>query len=140
MYYLPCLVVDCVCIILGLVADCSVTNFVSNSCVPHTTDNDGLWTSIVLASELFRYHITRSLDAHKKIIRQFAGMRFLNEVGRVLFLNFQTLLLWSFVAGDGHLWTDGTVGSERQCCGIGWHLVQLDDQTWMEMESRHELR
>lgn len=68
---------------VGLVADCGLTNFVSNSCSPHTTANDGLWTSLVLGSELFRYHVTQSSDAQEKFLRQFAGMKFLNDVSAV---------------------------------------------------------
>lgn len=39
----------------GIVADCSLTNFDPATCAPHTTDNDGLWTSWLVAAEAFRY-------------------------------------------------------------------------------------
>ena len=42
----------------GIVADCSLTNFEPASCAPHTTDNDGLWTSWLVAAEAFRYVCT----------------------------------------------------------------------------------
>ena len=64
----------------GLVADCSLTDFVPASCAPHTTDNDGLWTSIALAAEAFRYKVTGDKEAKENAWSLFFGMQFLNNV------------------------------------------------------------
>lgn len=64
----------------GLVADCSLTDFIPSSCVPHTTDNDGLWTSIALAAEAFRYQVTGDEEAKENAWSLFLGMQFLNNV------------------------------------------------------------
>ena len=64
----------------GLVADCSLTDYVPASCAPGTTDNDGLWTSIAVAAEAFRYQVTADPDAQINAWDLFLGMQFLNNV------------------------------------------------------------
>lgn len=64
----------------GLVADCHLTAYISFTCTPHTTDNDGLWTSIALAAEAFRYKVTGDADARTNAWNLFQGMQFLNNV------------------------------------------------------------
>jgi hypothetical protein len=91
----------------GLVADCSLTNFVSNTCTCHTTDNDGLWTSIVLASELFRYEATHSLDSQQKILKQFAGIKFLNDVTGITGLMARSVVRQN-VPVSGGIWYNST--------------------------------
>ena len=61
-------------------ADCDLTDFVPTSCAPHTTDNDGLWTSIALAAEAFRYQVTGEEEARQNAWSLFQGMQFLNNV------------------------------------------------------------
>ena len=111
----------------------------SSSCACHTTDNDGLWTSLVLASELFRYEVTRSSDAQQKILKQFAGIKFLNDVSDVP-IDIQDYFVHVGVTGDWHSWANGSISCETKCPSLRWHLVQLNNQTWMEMESRYKLR
>lgn len=43
-------------------------------------DNDGLWTSCYLAAEVFRYAVTKSLDAKQKAIRTFEALEHLETV------------------------------------------------------------
>lgn len=64
----------------GLVADCGLTDYIPSTCAPHTTDNDGLWTSIALAAEAFRYKVTGDPDAHTTAWSLFQGLQFLNNV------------------------------------------------------------
>ena len=64
----------------GLVADCDLTDFAPSSCSPHTTDNDGLWTSLPLVAEAFRYQVTGDLGARSNAWNLFMGMQFLNNV------------------------------------------------------------
>ena len=44
------------------------------------TDNDGLWTSMYLASELFRYTVTKSEDAKLNAYEAFEGMERLTDI------------------------------------------------------------
>lgn len=41
----------------------------------HDTDNDGLWTSLYLAGELFRYAVTKSEDAKQNAYEAFEAMK-----------------------------------------------------------------
>jgi len=44
------------------------------------TDNDGLWTSMYLASELFRYAVTKDEDAKKNAYEAFEAMERLTDI------------------------------------------------------------
>jgi len=44
------------------------------------TDNDGLWTSLYLAGELFRYSVTKSEDAKLNAYEAFEGMERLTDI------------------------------------------------------------
>ncbi len=48
--------------------------------VMHDTDNDGLWTSMYLAGELFRYAVTKSEDAKLNAYEAFAAMERLEGI------------------------------------------------------------
>tara|TARA_B100001057_G_scaffold239951_1_gene240184 strand:+ start:3016 stop:5196 length:2181 start_codon:yes stop_codon:yes gene_type:complete len=47
------------------------------------TDNDGLWTSMYLASELFRYAVTQSEDARQNAFEAFEAMERLTTISRI---------------------------------------------------------
>lgn len=47
------------------------------------TDNDGLWTSMYLAGELFRYAVTQSEDAKRNAYEAFEAMERLTEISRI---------------------------------------------------------
>ena len=49
----------------------------------HDTDNDGLWTSMYLASELFRYTVTKSEDAKINAYEAFAAMERLTDISGI---------------------------------------------------------
>ena len=66
----------------GLVADCPLTDYVPSSCAPTTTANDGLWTSILVGAESFRYHVTKDITALNNAWKLVRGMQFLNNVRR----------------------------------------------------------
>ena len=61
-------------------ASCSLTNHTPSSCSPSATDNDGLWTSLLVAAEAFRYKVTASVEAGVNAWELFQGMKFLTEV------------------------------------------------------------
>ncbi len=54
-----------------------------SSGVYHATDNDGLWTSMYLASELFRYAVTKSEDAKLNAYEAFTAMERLTDISGV---------------------------------------------------------
>jgi len=47
------------------------------------TDNDGLWTSMYLAAELFRYAVTKSGDALQNACEAFEGMERLEQINHL---------------------------------------------------------
>ncbi|MDX2442884.1 MAG: hypothetical protein QNK30_03690 [Bacteroidales bacterium] len=49
----------------------------------HDTDNDGLWTSMYLAGELFRYGATKSEDALQNAYEAFEAMERLTEISGI---------------------------------------------------------
>jgi hypothetical protein len=51
--------------------------------VMHDTDNDGLWTSMYLAAELFRYAVTKSEDAKLNAYEAFEAMERLTDISGV---------------------------------------------------------
>ena len=75
----PCLFFVCY---AGLVADCPLTNFTPATCAPYTTDNDGLWTSILVAAEAIRYQVTKDASAKQNSWSLFKGMQFLVNVSQ----------------------------------------------------------
>ena len=68
----------------GLVADCPLTNYTPSTCSPYTTDNDGLWTSVLVAAEAFRYQVTKDLSAKYNAWNLFRGMQFLVNVSQLM--------------------------------------------------------
>lgn len=68
----------------NLVSDCRFTSpgdTASWSC--HTNDNDGLWTSIYLAAESFRYATTGEKEAYDNAVRTFLAMEKLQTVNPI---------------------------------------------------------
>lgn len=51
--------------------------------IMHDTDNDGLWTSMYLAAELFRYAVTKSEDAKLNAYEAFDAMERLTDISGV---------------------------------------------------------
>jgi hypothetical protein len=87
----------------GLVADCGLTDYVPASCSPHTTDNDGLWTSMALAAEALRYQVTGNSSARDNAWNLFLGMQFLNNVTGVRGLMARSVVSEN-VSVDGGAW------------------------------------
>ncbi len=65
----------------GLVADCHLSRFGDlSSYVLRDNDNDGLWTSIYLASLCFRYAVTEDPQVKELAWKHYEAMEFLEEV------------------------------------------------------------
>lgn len=64
----------------GLVGDCGLTSFGRYPCLPSPNDNNGLWTSLVVAAESYRYAVTGDADAKATATHYLLGMKTLNDV------------------------------------------------------------
>lgn len=69
---------------MGLAGQCPLSTFgVAEGCVQTPDDNDGLWTSMYLASQAYRYAVTKSPDAKADAWASFEAMERLNNVSGV---------------------------------------------------------
>ncbi len=50
------------------------------TCTNGDDDNNGLWTSLVVAAEVFRFLVTGDPRAHDAAVHYFNGMKLLNEI------------------------------------------------------------
>jgi hypothetical protein len=66
----------------GMTSECNTAAFgaVEASCVMHDSDNNGLWTSLVVGAEYYRYRVTGEPEALSSGSRFFSGMVLLNEI------------------------------------------------------------
>lgn len=65
----------------GLVSSCSMTSWGdTRTCVKGPDDNDGLWTSMYLASQVFRYAVTRDPTIKSQAWKHFEALELLNQV------------------------------------------------------------
>ena len=65
----------------NLVSGCGMSSWGdSRTCVKGPNDNDGLWTSIYLSSQIFRYRVTQDAAAKASAWTHFAAMELLNKV------------------------------------------------------------
>ena len=63
------------------IADCSMSSWANPlTCVKQSNDNDGLWTSMYLASQIFRYQITKDAQVQVNAWKHFEALKLLNEV------------------------------------------------------------
>lgn len=65
----------------GLAGQCSFPNFgISEGCTQTPSDNDGLWTSMYLASQSYRYAVTKEEEARENAWTSFEAMEMLSKV------------------------------------------------------------
>jgi hypothetical protein len=94
----------------GLSGDCYLDSFGNiPSCLNHDNDNNGLWTSLVVAAEVFRYAVTGDNDAYETAVSYFEGMRMLN-----VFTGIKGLMARSFIVPGEPITSGGT-----------WHNVTI---------------
>ena len=68
----------------GFAAECRFVSANDTTAFTHSSnDNDGLWTSIYLAAESFRYAVTGERDAFDNAVRTFLAMEKLNTVNPI---------------------------------------------------------
>ncbi len=83
----------------GLVADCNLkTRGNTSDYEKHDNDNDGLWTSMYVASQCFRYAVTRDPKVKADAWKHFEALEKLNHITGV-----KGLMARSFVkTGEPH--------------------------------------
>ncbi len=83
------------------------------------TDNDGLWTSMYLAAELFRYAVTKSQEALQNVYETFEAMEHLDLINPIKGFPSRTYEREGYPISDNRVDKDG----ERI-----WRLT--DDKNW----------
>lgn len=95
---------------LGLSGDCFLDAFGNiPSCLNHDNDNNGLWTSLVVAAEAFRYAVTGDPDALNKSITYFEGMHLLNTITGITGLMARSYLPPGQPITSGGTWHNATI-------------------------------
>jgi hypothetical protein len=65
----------------GFVSDCGMSKWGDpRTCVKGPNDNDGLWSSMYLASQVFRYVITNDSNVKQDAWKHFQALYFLNQI------------------------------------------------------------
>ena len=66
----------------GLVGPCTLAEYgdLRSECVQGDNDNNGLWTSLVVAAEVYRYAATQDSSASTALDKYMKGLELLNEV------------------------------------------------------------
>jgi hypothetical protein len=65
----------------NLISDCSMSSWGdSRTCVKGPADNDGLWTSMYLSSQIFRYVVTQDATVKASAWTHFEALELLNKV------------------------------------------------------------
>ncbi len=69
----------------GLVSTCKMLSWGdSRTCIKGADDNDGLWTSMYLSSQIFRYQVTQNATVKASAWKHFEALELLNKVtGRI---------------------------------------------------------
>jgi hypothetical protein len=94
----------------GLAGDCSLSAFGDiPSCSNHPNDNNGLWTSLIVGAESFRYLVTGAEDAMSNATTYFMGMRLLNQITGISGLMARSLTSPDEPLVTGYNWHNSTV-------------------------------
>ena len=88
----------------------------------HDTDNDGLWTSMYLAGELFRYAVTKSEDAKLNAYEAFEAMERLTEISGIKGFPARTYEIDSYQSSD----TDPDMPEDKKI----WRIADKEDSRW----------
>ena len=91
--------------------------------------NDGLWTSMYLGSQLFRYSVTKSEEAYENIVESFDAMERLFDINNIEGFPSRSLERYGYFKSDVDRWQDaedpnwswkGTTSSDE---AIGHYFV-----------------
>lgn len=93
----------------GIVSGCSLSSFGDlPSCTDGPDENNGLWTSLVVGAESFRYLVTGEADALDKAVNYFMGMKSLNDVTGIKGLMARSFVTPSEPRQSGQDWHNST--------------------------------
>lgn len=93
----------------GLIAECSLASFGNlSSCTNGASDNNGLWTSLVVGAECFRYAVTGDAEAQLAATHHFNAMKYLNDLTGIKGLFGRSFILEGQPTGGG-TWHNSTV-------------------------------
>jgi hypothetical protein len=101
-----------------------------SSMVLRDTDNDGLWTSMYLAGELFRYAVTKSEDALQNAYEAFEAMERLTEISGISGFPARTYEIDGYQSSD----TDPEKPEEEKI----WQLAEDGRWRWKSTTSSDE--
>ncbi|MCK5820543.1 MAG: hypothetical protein KAH17_01610 [Bacteroidales bacterium] len=101
-----------------------------SSAVLHDTDNDGLWTSMYLAGELFRYASTKSDDALQNAYEAFEAMERLTEISGIKGFPARTYEIDGYQSSD----TDPNMPEDEKI----WRLTEDERWRWKSTTSSDE--
>jgi hypothetical protein len=120
----------------GLVADCSLTSFGDTAtCTNHDTDNNGLWTSLVVAAEVLRYVATNDSEAAAAAWHYYDGMKLLNRITGIKVV-LRGLLSFVNTARSMCGLRCRAAGTDRSLC----RRPQRDSQWRREVDAQHRPR
>ena len=94
------------------------------------TDNDGLWTSMYLAGEIFRYAVTKSEDAKLNAYEAFEAMERLTEISGIPGFPARTYEIDSYQSSD----TDPNMPEDEKI----WRLTEDERWRWKSTTSSDE--
>ncbi len=86
------------------------------------TDNDGLWTSMYLAGELFRYAVTKSEDAKQNAYEAFEAMERLTEISGIDGFPARTYEIDGYQSSD----TNPNMPEDKKI----WRIADKEDARW----------
>ncbi|MCK5774644.1 MAG: hypothetical protein KAH25_00625 [Bacteroidales bacterium] len=110
-----------------------------SSTVLEDTDNDGLWTSMYLAGELFRYAVTKSEDAKLNAYEAFEAMERLTEIPGLDGFPARTYEIDGYVSSDGSNGISGEELKEWEAKnGDTWRLTEDERWRWKSTTSSDE--
>lgn len=101
-----------------------------STAVLRDTDNDGLWTSMYLAGELFRYAATKSDDALQNAYEAFEAMERLTEISGIMGFPARTYEVDGYQSSD----TDPEMPEDQKI----WRLAEDGRWRWKSTTSSDE--
>jgi len=101
-----------------------------STAILHDTDNDGLWTSMYLAGELFRYAVTKSDDALQNAYEAFEAMERLTEISGIKGFPARTYEMDGYQSSD----TDPNMPEDKKI----WRLTEDKRWRWKSTTSSDE--
>ena len=111
----------------GLLSDCTLTTPGDRgSCYKHDSDNDGLWTTLNVAGESFRYAVQGTAEAKASAWRHFEGLLLLNNVTGIKGLMARSVvpLNWS----NGPRWPNHDPPSQKGGRPCNWVNSSTDPE------------